>query len=129
MRLKITPCHCTPTEIKLHKLSAILEIHFDDGSIFEMPAEYLRVYTQSAEAVGHGAGQETLQIGKQDVTISDIRPVGNYAIALTFSDGHNSGIYSWDLLYKLGSEFPLLWATYLEKLNAAGISRRSPLNN
>ena len=129
MRLKITPCNCTPTEIKLHKLSAILEIHFDDGSIFEMPAEYLRVYTQSAEAVGHGAGQETLQIGKQDVTITDIRPVGNYAIALTFSDGHNSGIYSWDLLYKLGSEFPLLWATYLEKLNAAGISRRSPLTN
>ena len=129
MRLKITPCNCTPTEIKLHKLSAILEIHFDDGSIFEMPAEYLRVYTQSAEAVGHGAGKETLQIGKQDVTITDIRPLGNYAIALTFSDGHNSGIYSWDLLYRLGSEFPLLWATYLEKLDAAGISRRSPLTN
>jgi len=129
MRLKITPCNCTPTEIKLHKLSAILEVHFDDGSIFEMPAEYLRVYTQSAEAVGHGAGQETLQIGKQDVLVTDIRPVGNYGIALTFSDGHDSGIYSWDLLYKLGSEFPLLWATYLEKLAAAGISRRSPLNH
>jgi DUF971 family protein len=129
MRLNITPCHCAPTEIKLHKLSAILEIHFDDGSIFEMPSEYLRVYTQSAEAVGHGAGQETLQIGKQDVTITDIRPVGNYAIALIFSDGHNSGIYSWDLLYKLGSEFPLLWAVYLEKLDAAGISRKSPTHN
>lgn len=127
MRLKITPCHCTPTEIKLHKVSAVLEIHFDDGSIFEMPSEFLRVYTQSAEAVGHGPGQETLQIGKQDVTITDIRPVGNYAIALTFSDGHNSGIYSWDLLYKLGSEFPLLWSAYLEQLSAAGFSRKSNL--
>ncbi|PPD32063.1 MAG: 1-(5-phosphoribosyl)-5-((5-phosphoribosylamino)methylideneamino)imidazole-4-carboxamide isomerase [Methylomonas sp.] len=129
MRLKTTPCHCTPTEIKLHQVSAILEVHFDDGSIFEMPSEYLRVYTQSAEAVGHGAGQETLQTGKQDVTITDVRPVGNYAIALTFSDGHNSGIYSWDLLYKLGSEFPLLWSRYLEKLSAAGYSRKPPLNH
>lgn len=129
MRIKITPCHCTPTDIKLHKLSAILEVHFDDGSIFEMPSEYLRVYTQSAEAVGHGPGQETLQIGKQDVNITDIRPVGNYGIAITFSDGHDSGIYSWDLLYKLGSEFPLLWSAYLEQLSAAGISRKSPLNN
>ena len=129
MRLKITPCHHTPTEIKLHKLSAILEVHFDDGSIFEMPSEYLRVYTQSAEAVGHGPGQETLQIGKQDVGITDIRPVGNYAIALTFSDGHNSGIYSWDLLYKLGSDFPLLWSAYLEQLKAAGFSRKSTINH
>lgn len=129
MRLKITPCNHTPTEIKLHKVSAILEVHFDDGSIFEMPSEYLRVYTQSAEAVGHGPGQETLQTGKQDVSISDIRPVGNYAIALTFSDGHNSGIYSWDLLYKLGSDFPLLWSDYLEQLNAAGISRKSTNNH
>ena len=129
MRVKTTPCHCIPTEIKLHQVSAILEVHFDDGSIFEMPSEYLRVYTQSAEAVGHGVGQETLQIGKQDVTITDVRPVGNYAIALTFSDGHNSGIYSWDLLYKLGSEFPLLWSLYLEKLSAAGVSRKPSINH
>lgn len=129
MRVKTTPCHCIPTEIKLHQVSAILEVHFDDGSIFEMPSEYLRVYTQSAEAVGHGAGQETLQIGKQDVTITDVRPVGNYAVALTFSDGHNSGIYSWDLLYKLGSEFPLLWSLYLEKLSAAGVSRKPSINH
>ncbi len=129
MRLKINPCGHQPTEIKLHQVSAILEVHFDDDSIFEMPAEYLRVYTQSAEAVGHGPGQEILQVGKEDVTITDIRPVGNYAIALTFSDGHNSGIYSWDLLYKLGSEFPLLWSHYLDQLKAAGISRRSPLHN
>lgn len=129
MRLKITPCGALPTEIKLHQASAMLEVQFDDGSIFEMPAEYLRVYTQSAEAVGHGPGQETLQTGKEDVNITDIRPVGNYAIALTFSDGHNSGIYSWDLLYKLGSEFPLLWSNYLEQLKAAGVSRKSPLPN
>jgi DUF971 family protein len=129
MRLKINPCHCIPTEIKLHQVSDIMEIHFDDGSIFEMPSEYLRVFTQSAEAVGHGPGQETLQTGKENVTITDIRPVGNYAIALTFSDGHNSGIYSWDLLYKLGSEFPLLWSHYLQKLETAGISRTSPLHH
>ena len=129
MRLNITPCHCNPTEIKLHKVSAILELHFDDGSIFELPAEYLRVFTQSAEAVGHGPGQENLQIGKEDVTITDVQPVGNYAIKLSFSDGHDTGLYSWDLLYKLGSEFPLLWSEYLEELNAAGISRRSPLHN
>jgi DUF971 family protein len=129
MRIHISPCHCSPTEIKLHKISNLLEVHFDDGSIFELPSEYLRVYTQSAEAVGHGIGQETLQIGKEHVNITDIRPVGNYAIALTFSDGHNSGIYSWDLLYKLGSEYPLLWSNYLNELKAAGISHISPLHN
>jgi DUF971 family protein len=129
MRLNISPCHCTPTEIKLHKVSAILELHFDDGSIFELPSEYLRVYTQSAEAVGHGPGQETLQFGKENVSITDLRPVGNYAIALTFSDGHNSGIYTWDLLYKLGSEFPLLWSAYLGELEAAGINRKASLHS
>lgn len=129
MRIEIPPCHHVPTEIKLHQVSGILEIHFDDGSIFEMPAEYLRVYTQSAEAVGHGPGQETLQIGKEDVAITDILPVGNYAVKLVFSDGHDTGIYSWDLLYKLGSDFPLLWSQYLEELQAAGISRRSPITH
>ena len=129
MRIHIPACHCTPTEIKLHNISAILEVHFDDGSIYELPCEYLRVYTQSAEAVGHGPGQDTLQTGKEEVTITDIRPVGNYAIALTFSDGHDSGIYSWDLLYKLGADFPLLWSNYLEELQAAGITRKSPLHN
>ncbi|MGZ0078457.1 gamma-butyrobetaine hydroxylase-like domain-containing protein [Methylomonas sp. YC3] len=129
MRVKITPAQRVPTEIKLHKVSAILEIHFDDESIYELPSEYLRVFTQSAEAVGHGPGQETLQIGKEDVTITDIQPVGNYAIKLVFSDGHDTGIYSWDLLYKLGSEFPLLWSQYLETLKAAGLSRRSPIHN
>ncbi|OQW73808.1 MAG: 1-(5-phosphoribosyl)-5-((5-phosphoribosylamino)methylideneamino)imidazole-4-carboxamide isomerase [Proteobacteria bacterium ST_bin11] len=125
----MTPTQRIPTEIKLHKVSAILEIHFDDESIYELPSEYLRVFTQSAEAVGHGPGQETLQIGKEDVTITDIQPVGNYAIKLVFSDGHDTGIYSWDLLYKLGSDFPLLWSNYLEELKAAGLSRRSPIHN
>jgi DUF971 family protein len=129
MRINITPCHQLPTEIKLHKVSAILEIHFDDDSIFELPAEYLRVYTQSAEAVGHGPGQETLQSGQEEVAITDIRPVGNYGIAISFSDGHDTGIYTWDLLYKLGSEFPLLWSAYLDELKAAGISRQPPLHN
>lgn len=129
MRLKITPCGHVPTDIIWHEAQAILEVRFDDGSIFEMPSEYLRVYTQSAEAVGHGPGQETLQIGKEEVTITDIRPVGNYAVALTFSDGHNSGIYSWDLLYKLGAEFPLLWSHYLNALKTAGIVRKSSLNH
>ncbi|MBS3964899.1 MAG: DUF971 domain-containing protein [Methylomonas sp.] len=129
MRLKISPCGCTPTEIRLHQLSALLEIHFDDGSLFELPAEYLRVYTQSAEAVGHGPGQEVLQHGKDDVSITAIRPVGNYAVALTFSDGHDSGIYSWDLLYKLGAEFPLLWSQYLQRLQTAGISRKPSSHN
>ena len=129
MHLTITPCGCNPTEIKLHKVSAVLEIQYEDGSIFELPSEYLRVYSQSAEAVGHGPGQETLQTGKEDVTIIDIRPVGNYAIGISFSDGHDSGLYSWDLLYKLGLDFPLLWQTYLDKLSAAGISRKSPIHN
>ena len=129
MRLKITPCNSIPTEIKLHKLSAILEISFDDGNIFELPCEYLRVYSQSAEVVGHSPDQAVLQVGKEDVTITEIRPVGHYGIALTFSDGHDSGIYSWDLLYKLGLEFPWLWSLYLDHLQAAGISRKPTINH
>jgi DUF971 family protein len=123
MRIKAPACHCQPTEIKLHTVSNILEVQFDDGSIFELPCEYLRVYSQSAEVVGHGPGQETLQIGKEDVTVTDIKPVGNYGIAPTFSDGHNTGIYTWDILYTLGKDFPLLWSQYLDMLQAAGVSR------
>ncbi len=129
MRIEIPSCGSKPTEIKYHKLSNILEVQFDDGSIFELPSEYLRVYTQSAEAVGHGPGQETLQVGKEDVVITDIRPVGLYAIGLTFSDGHGSGIYSWDLLYTLGANFPLFWSNYLDALAAAGVARKSPFHN
>jgi DUF971 family protein len=124
MRLSPPPCPAQPLEIKWHTQSRLLEVSFDDGAVFELPAEYLRVYTQSAEAVGHGPGQETLQTGKQDVMIEEIRPIGQYAIAFRFSDGHNSGIYSWDLLYYLGDRFPELWSYYLQLLQDAGIERR-----
>ncbi|MGJ0492217.1 gamma-butyrobetaine hydroxylase-like domain-containing protein [Methylobacter sp.] len=128
MRLTVPPCHTIPTEIKLHQVSRLLEISFDDGSVFKLPYEYLRVYTPSAEAVGHAPGQEVLQVGKEDVTIAEIKPVGNYGIAPVYSDGHNTGIYTWDLLYKLGAEYPALWADYLQRLEAAGHQRKaSPL--
>lgn len=129
MRVTVTPIHTTPTELKLHKLSRILEISFDDGSLFKLPCEYLRVYTPSAEALGHGPGQEILQIAKEHVTIDDIKPVGNYGITPIFSDGHNTGIYTWALLYTLGVEYQTLWADYLQRLEAAGYQRQEPLPN
>jgi len=129
MRLTAKPSNTHPTEIKLHQVSNILEISFDDGSVFKLPGEYLRVYTPSAEAVGHAPGQEILQVGKEDVTIKEIKPIGNYAIAPVFSDGHNSGIYTWDLLYKLGAEYQTLWADYLQNLKDAGYKRKEPLQN
>ena len=105
MCLTVKPSNTWPAEIKLHQVSNILEISFDNGSVFQLPSEYLRVFTPSAEAVGHAPGQEILQTGKEDVSIKEIKPVGNYAITPVFSDGHNSGIYTWDLLYKLGAEY------------------------
>ncbi|MFZ2449295.1 MAG: DUF971 domain-containing protein [Methylovulum miyakonense] len=129
MRLNIKPCNSQPVEIKHHQLSNRLEISYDDGSVFVMPTEYLRVYTQSAEAVGHGPGQETLQSGKEDVSIKEIRPIGNYGILLVFSDGHDSGIYTWDLLYQLGADYQILWAAYLEQLELAGIQRKTTRPN
>lgn len=125
MRLNIEPCHVVPTEIKLHQVSRILEISFDNGETFNLPCEYLRVYTPSAEALGHGPGQEILQVGKENVSISGIKPIGNYAIKPIFSDGHDTGIYSWDLLYKLGADYKNLWAHYLQRLEAAGHQRNS----
>lgn len=112
-----------PTEIKLHQKSRLLEIAFADGERFELSYEYLRVFTPSAEARGHGPGQETLQVGKRDVGIERIEPVGNYAIRPVFSDGHDSGLYSWDLLYNLGKHRDELWQTYLDRLAAEGKSR------
>lgn len=120
MRLTVHEIDTVPTEIKLHQNSRILEISFDDGQTFSLPYEYLRVYTPSAEAIGHGPGQEILQVGKEDVTIDELKPIGNYAIAPVFSDGHSSGIYTWPLLYKLGSEYSTLWTAYLNKLEEAG---------
>lgn len=113
-----------PTDIKLHQKSAMLEVSFDDGTHFELPCEYLRVYSPSAEVRGHGPGQEILQTAKEDITITDIRPVGNYAICPTFSDGHNTGIYTWETLYNLGIHQRELWGEYLRRLKEAGVDRR-----
>ncbi|HEX8958152.1 MAG TPA: DUF971 domain-containing protein [Burkholderiaceae bacterium] len=114
-----------PTEIKLRKQSRLLEIGFDDGKQFAFSFEFLRVYSPSAEVKGHGPGQETLQTGKRDVQITTLEPVGHYAIQPYFSDGHNSGIYSWDYLYRLGMEQETLWREYGDKLEAAGFTRES----
>jgi DUF971 family protein len=112
-----------PTEIKLHQQSRILEVAFNDGSRFEMPCEYLRVFSPSAEVRGHGPGQEVLQVGKKNVEIKAIEPVGQYAVVLVFSDGHDSGIYSWDYLYDLGRKQDFYWQAYLRRLEEAGESR------
>jgi DUF971 family protein len=129
MHVTANPNNSWPTEIKLHQISNILEISFNDGSSYQLPCEYLRVFTPSAEAVGHGPGQEILQTGKEDVTIKEIKPVGNYAITPLFSDGHNSGVYTWNYLYQLGSEYQTLWANYLKKLEVAGYRRKETLKN
>lgn len=118
-----------PTELTVHQKSRVLEIAFDDGSSFALPFELLRVYSPSAEVRGHGQGQEVLQLGKREVGITDVQPVGNYAVQPTFSDGHNTGLFTWDYLYKLGSEQASLWAEYMAKLHAAGFdgdSGRAP---
>ena len=112
-----------PTEIKLHQKSRVLEIAFADGKTFRLPCEFLRVYSPSAEVRGHGPGQEVLQTGKQDVDITAIEPVGRYAIQPKFSDGHDTGIYSWELLYDYGLRQDEMWRRYLERLDAAGASR------
>lgn len=113
-----------PTEIKLHQKSRILEIAFDDGRRFELPCEYLRVYSPSAEVRGHGPGQGVLQVGKENVNIEKIEPVGQYAVCLHFDDGHNTGIYSWEWLYHLGVNREPLWKQYLERLEKAGYQRK-----
>ena len=112
-----------PTEIKLHQKSRVLEIAFDDGKSFRLPYEFLRVHSPSAEVRGHGPGQEVLQVGKKEVDIARVEPVGSYAIQLCFSDGHETGIYSWDLLYQLGEEQEPMWRHYLERMEQAGASR------
>ena len=114
-----------PTEIKLHQASRVLEIAFDDGRRFRLPYEFLRVHSPSAEVRGHGPGQETLQTGKRDVTIANVEPIGHYALRPTFSDGHDSGIYSWEYLYDLGMRQDELWQRYVERLAAAGASREA----
>lgn len=113
----------TPTAIKLHQKSHLLEIHFDNGAEFSLPFELLRVYSPSAAVRGHMPSQAVLQTGKRHVDIIDLQPVGNYAVKPVFSDGHDSGIYSWDILYRLGLQQEAYWQDYLERLEAAGASR------
>lgn len=112
-----------PVEIRLHQASRVLEVGYADGKSFRLPCEFLRVYSPSAEVRGHGPGQEVLQVGKKDVNITKVEPVGNYAVQLTFSDGHDTGIYSWDLLYDYGHRQDEMWQHYLRRMEEAGASR------
>jgi DUF971 family protein len=112
-----------PTGITLHQKSRVMEIAFADGRSFRLPYEFLRVYSPSAEVRGHGPGQEVLQTGKRNVEIRSLEPVGSYAVQPQFSDGHSTGIYSWEYLYELGENQERLWSQYLEKLKAANASR------
>ena len=112
-----------PTEIRLHQTSRVMELSFADGTHFRLPYEYLRVYSPSAEVRGHGPGQETLQIGKRDVGIAELEAVGHYAVRPKFTDGHDTGIYSWPYLYDLGARHDQLWSQYLSRLEQAGASR------
>jgi DUF971 family protein len=117
--------HPRPTDIQLHQKSRFLEISFDDGSVYKLPCELLRVYSPSAEVRGHGPGQEILQVGKENVNITDVEAVGRYAVKLTFSDGHDTGIFDWGYLYRLGVDQDRLWAEYLDRLAKAGYQREA----
>lgn len=117
----------SPTEITLHEQSRQLEVAFTDGQRFMLPLELMRIYSPSAEVQGHGPGQEVLQTGKREVELTALEPVGNYAVQPTFSDGHNTGIFSWDYLYFLGSQQSDLWHRYEERLSVAGASRDLPM--
>ncbi|HID82576.1 MAG TPA: DUF971 domain-containing protein [Chromatiales bacterium] len=114
-----------PIEIKLHQQKRILELAYEDGTRHELPCEYLRVYSPSAEVRGHGPGQEVLQFDKEDVNITAINPMGNYAIQLVFDDGHDSGIFDWNLLYEMGVDYEKNWADYLRRLDEAGYKRKT----
>jgi DUF971 family protein len=116
-----------PIDITVHQQSKVLEVGFSDGRQFRIPFELMRVYSPSAEVQGHGPGQEVLQTGKRDVELVELEPVGNYAVQPTFSDGHASGIYSWDYLYFLGSQQDELWRRYEERLAEAGVGRDAPM--
>jgi DUF971 family protein len=117
----------SPTSVTVHQASRVLEVGFDDGRSFRIPFELMRVYSPSAEVQGHGPGQETLQTGKRDVLITDVVPVGHYALQPRFSDGHESGIFTWTYLYELGAHEAELWARYEERLRAAGVDRDAPM--
>ena len=117
----------TPQSITVHSQSKVLEVSFSDGAEFRIPFELMRVYSPSAEVAGHGPGQEVLQTGKRDVELAGLEPVGNYAVQPAFSDGHDTGIFSWDYLYFLGSQQEQLWADYNARLVAAGVERDAPM--
>ena len=117
----------TPVALTVHGASRVLEVAFSDGAAFRIPFELMRVYSPSAEVQGHGPGQEVLQTGKRDVTLANLEPVGHYAVKPTFSDGHDSGIFTWDYLYELGQQQEALWARYAERLAAAGVDRDAPM--
>ena len=119
----------TPMDITVHSQSKVLEVSFSDGAKFRIPFELMRVYSPSAEVQGHGPGQEVLQTGKRDVALAGLEPVGNYAVQPTFSDGHDTGLYSWEYLYFLGSEQAKLWADYEARLKAAGVDRDAPMQD
>ncbi|MCK6416993.1 MAG: DUF971 domain-containing protein [Giesbergeria sp.] len=121
------PNSLIPRSITVHGQSRVLEVAFSDGAAFRLPFELLRVYSPSAEVMGHAPGQEVLQTGKRNVDITGIEPVGNYAVKLQFSDGHDSGIFSWDYLYALGAHQEARWADYLRRLEAAGADRDTPM--
>ncbi|MBQ0931045.1 gamma-butyrobetaine hydroxylase-like domain-containing protein [Ideonella alba] len=116
-----------PTALTLHQASRVLEIAFDDGAQFRIPFELMRVYSPSAEVMGHGPGQETLQTGKRQVGIIAIEPVGHYAVQPSFDDGHDSGIFTWEYLYRLGAEQADLWSRYEQRLQEAGVDRDAPM--
>ena len=116
-----------PQALTVHSQSRVLEVSFTDGAEFRIPFELMRVYSPSADVQGHGPGQEVLQTGKRDVLLTGLEPVGNYAVQPTFSDGHDTGIYSWDYLYFLGSRQDQLWADYSERLKTAGVDRDTPM--
>jgi DUF971 family protein len=117
----------TPEAMTVHGQSRVLEVTFSDGAQFRIPFELMRIYSPSAEVQGHGPGQEVLQTGKREVDLTALAPIGNYAVQPTFSDGHDSGIFSWDYLYFLGSEQERLWADYERRLKEAGVSRDAPM--
>jgi DUF971 family protein len=119
----------TPTEIRLQKKSRQVAISFDDGNKFELPFEYLRVNSPSAEVQGHGPGQGVLQVGKENVQLTAIEPIGHYAVRLVFDDGHDTGLYTWKYLYELATEQESKWQAYLDKLEAAGYARQPASNS
>jgi len=123
----LTPGAPTPTELTAHGQSRVLEVAFSDGARFRLPFELLRVMSPSAEVQGHGPGQEVLQTGKREVELVDLEPVGNYAVKPRFSDGHDTGLYTWEYLYFLGREQERLWREHLARLQAAGLDRDAPM--